>query len=117
MYSVDIEVGDKTKRLKYDFNAIADIEERAGAGIAKLFSEEMIGLHTIRLLLWAGLRHADPGITIQRAGDMIKTMLDGGQTLEGIVELMMDALNKSGIFGQPSENPTKPEKSGQSSKA
>ena len=112
MYSVDLEVSGKTKRIKYDFNSIADIEEKAGAGIAKLFAEDMIGFHTIRLLLWAGLRHEDPGITVQRAGQLIKDMQEEGQSLEDIVGLMMEALTKSGIFGQAGENPTKPEKSG-----
>ena len=56
MYSQEFELGGKTKKLRYDFNAIADVEESAGMGIAKIFSADMVGLHTIRLLIWAGLK-------------------------------------------------------------
>jgi hypothetical protein len=116
MYSQEFEVGGKTRRLKYDFNAIADVEEASGMGVAKLFSEDMIGLHTLRLLVWAGLKHEERGITIQRAGMIIKDMMAEGHDLEAIMMLIMGALTKSGIFPadvseQKDENPTKAEKS------
>ena len=123
MYSKEFVLGNKTRRLKYDFNAIADIEEKSGQGMAKLFSVDMMGLHTIRLLVWAGLKHEDPGITIQRAGMVIRDLMDEGRDLEFIMELIVDALSKSGVFpkdtfgdDKKTENPTLPEKSGQSPK-
>ena len=116
MYSQEFEVGGKSKRLKYDFNAIADIEELSGMGMAKMFSEEMIGFNTIRLLIWAGLKHEDRGITTQRAGMIIKDMMEESYTLESIMTLIMESLVKSGIFPkdpvEKEENPTLPEKSG-----
>lgn len=116
MYSKEFEVGGKTKRLKYDFNAIADVEELSGMGMSKLFSEDMVGFHTIRLLIWAGLKHEERGITTQRAGMIIKDMITDGYELESIMELIMDALMKSGVIPKEvvenNENPTIPEKSG-----
>lgn len=117
MYSKEFEVNGKTKRLKYDFNAIADVEELSGVGMAKLFSDEMVGFNTIRLLIWAGLKHEERGITTQRAGMIIKDMMESGYELDTIMELIMEALTKSGIFPkdtveQSDENPTKPERSG-----
>ena len=120
MYSKEFVLDNKTRRLKYDFNAIADIEEKSGMGMAKIFSAEMMGLHIIRLLIWAGLKHEEPGITIQRAGMVIRDMMEEGYSLESIMELVVDALSNSGVFpkdtfvdDKPSENPTLPEKSGQ----
>ena len=116
MYSKEFEVNGKTKRLKYDFNAIADVEEKSGMGMAKLFSEDMVGFNTIRLLVWAGLRHEERGITTDRAGMIIKDMMESGYTLETIMELIMEALMKSGVIPkdvvEKDENPTIPEKSG-----
>ena len=116
MYSKEFEVNGKTKRLKYDFNAIADVEEKSGMGMAKLFSEDMVGFNTIRLLVWAGLRHEERGITTDRAGMIIKDMMESGYTLETIMELIMEALTKSGVIPKDAvekdENPTIPEKSG-----
>ena len=116
MYSSEFEVNGKTKRLKYDFNAIADVEEKSGMGMAKLFSEDMVGFNTIRLLVWAGLRHEERGITTDRAGMIIKDMMESGYTLETIMELIMEALTKSGVIPKDAvekdENPTIPEKSG-----
>lgn len=124
MYSKEFVVGNKTRRLKYDFNAIADIEESSGMGMAKIFSAEMMGLHTIRLLVWAGLKHEDPGITIQRAGMIIRDMMAEDYALDDIMVLITDALSNSGVFpkdtfdgdDKQNENPTMPEKSGQSLK-
>ena len=116
MYSKEFEVNGKTKRLKYDFNAIADVEEKSGMGMAKLFSEDMVGFNTIRLLVWAGLRHEERGITTERAGMIIRDMQEEGYTLDVIMELIMDALMKSGVIPKDAvekdENPTMPEKSG-----
>ena len=120
MYSKEFEVNGKTHRLKYDFNAIADIEEKSGQGMSKIFSTDMMGLHTIRLLVWAGLKHEDPGITTQRAGMIIRDLMNEGSDLEVVMELIADALSKSGVFPKDTfsetENPTQPEKSGQSPK-
>ena len=120
MYSQEFEVGGKLRRLKYDFNAIADVEEVSGMGLMKIFSEEMIGFNTIRLLMWAGLKHEDRGITTQRAGMIIKDMIGEGHDFDSIMNLIISALNKSGLFPvdigeEKEENPTLPEKSGKQS--
>ncbi len=99
MRYVEITVGDKVKKLRYDFNAIADLEQQVGSGIVKLFSEEMIGFHTIRLLFWAGLRWEDQGLTMQRAGMIIKQLLEEGHTFEDLSALVTEALKLSGLFG------------------
>lgn len=121
MYSKEFEAGGKSYKLKYDFNAVADIEEKAGYGIGKLISEDMIGFHFIRLFMWGGLRHQDHGITPQRAGMIVKQMLEEGYELEDVSGLVNDGLVAGGIVKvekeDDSENPTKPEKSGSATKS
>ena len=65
---VNVELDDKPRRLRYQYNDIADVEEKAGLGIAAIFNEDRIGFHSIRLLIWGGLKWADHGLTIHRAG-------------------------------------------------
>jgi len=119
MRSVDLEVGGETKRLRYDFNALADIEEKAGVGAAVLFSEQRMGFNAIRLLVWGGLRHQDPGLTTQRAGMVVKDFIDEGGTFEGLVGKIMEAIDLSGLLPKETkeENPTEPEKSGLQTKS
>lgn len=101
---VEFTVKGKTKRLRYDFNAIADVEEKAGAGVMKLFSDDMMGFHTLRLLLWGGLRHEDRGLTIQRAGMIISDLMDEGHALEDIGVFITEALYASGIISRESSD-------------
>jgi len=116
---MEFEIGGKAKRLRYSLNALADIEEKAGLGISVLFSEQRMGFHVIRLLLWGGLKHADPGLTVSRAGQMIEQLKVEGNTLEEVVGWIMKAIEESGIMpkGKAEENFPQPEKSGSQTKS
>ena len=129
MFYKEFEVNGKMKRLKYDFNAIADIEELSGMGIPKMFSAGMLGLNTLRLLMWGGLKHEDHGITTQRAGMIVGDMMEEGHDFDSVFMLALEAMTKCGVFPEGTfdgvvamiedgkvENPTMPEKSGQSPK-
>ena len=99
MRATNIEIGGKNKRLRYDFNAVADIEEKSGKGLGSLFNEQNIGLYSMRLLLWGGLKWEDPGLTIQRTGQMIQQFIEDGNDLEDLTPYIEEAINKSGLFG------------------
>jgi len=99
MRYVEFEVDGKVKKLRFDFNAIADLEQQVGSGVVSLFSEEKIGFHTIRLLFWAGLRWEDQGLTMQRAGMIIKQLLEEGHSFEDLSGMVSKALQLSGLFG------------------
>lgn len=99
MRTTDIEIGGKNKRLRYDFNAIADIEEKSGKGIGQLFDEQSIGLYSIRVLLWGGLKWEDQGLTIQRTGKLVQQFIEDGNSLEDLIPYVEEAINKSGLFG------------------
>lgn len=102
---VEVTFGDKTKLLRYDFNSIADLEEKFGKGIAVIVSEEQVGFRALRLFYWAGLKWKDPGITVQRVGQMLqKKMTDEGETVDALFVPVMKALEKSGLLKtKPSE--------------
>ena len=94
-----IEVNGEQKFLRYDFNAVADLEEKFDTGIQQLMTEKRVGFSVIRGLLWAGLKWKDKGLTLERAGKIAQTMMQEGKTFEDIMTPIMSAIKKSGVFG------------------
>jgi hypothetical protein len=98
-----------SKTLRYNFNAIADVEERAKTGIGTLLSEERIGFNSMRYLVWAGLKWEDRGLTIERTGLMLQQYFKDGGTFELLSLIVMNALKASGVL-QMQEEETEEEK-------
>lgn len=90
---------DRLREVKYDFNAIADIEEVSGKGIGFLLREENMGINTIRLLIWAGLKHEDKKLTRSEVGDLLTDYLKAGGTWDELGKVISDAFEQSGIMG------------------
>ena len=99
MNGVEIELGGKSRRLRYDFNAIADIEQKAGLGIGALFDENRAGLNSLRLLIWGGLKWQERGLTVERTGQLVGDYLKDGGSLEELMGKVTDALRQSGVIG------------------
>lgn len=95
---------DKPRRLRYDFNAIADLETTLGHPIATLLTTQM-GLSSIRGLLWCGLKAEDRRLTPQRTGELIQQYLTNGGTLEALLAKVREALDQSGVFGLGGDHP------------
>lgn len=68
--TVAIEVGGKDRTLKFDLNALAEVEDRLKLGgindVIPLL--ERISIRAVRCLLWAGLAHEDPTLTEKDVG-------------------------------------------------
>jgi hypothetical protein len=100
---VRITIGKHERRIYFNHAAIADLEKEAGAGISQLFRQEQ-SFHAARLLLWAGLKHEDRGLTLQRADMLIDAYLkptdEGGNggTIETLTEKLMEGIAVSGLF-------------------
>ncbi len=72
-------VKDKEYWLKYDFNAVADMEEKMGGrSITTIFSEDNAGFSAMRLLIWGGIKHAINGLTVQRVGMLLQEYIEEG---------------------------------------
>ena len=75
---------DRTRTLKFTFNAFAEFEGLTGKSIQGVFSDaENIGFSMMRNLLWAGLMHEDPSLTVKKAGELMETA-DGKNLSEKI---------------------------------
>lgn len=86
--SVPIEL-DRTRHLKFDLNALCSFEETTGKPIPSIDFNALSVTH-VRALLWAGLIHEDPELSLTQVGAMIS--LDG---LDVISRTIVEALSTS----------------------
>lgn len=94
---------DKPRRFRYDYNAIADVEERAGLGIGAMFTAERVGFHTIRLLVWGGLKWENRGLTLDAVGNMIGKYIEAGGNLADLVMEIKDCMVQAKIIQEVDE--------------
>jgi len=100
---------DRVRTLKYDLNALAEFEEAAGRSMFDMFralqeKRETFGVRTARLLLWAGLLHEDPSLTVRQAGDLVKWL---GDSLEEQLEQLMEKINEAMLCLQAKDDEKK----------
>lgn len=95
---VEFEVNGEMKQMRFDYNAVADLEEYFNAGIMEIMNEKRVGFSMLRAFFWAGLRWRDRGLTIQRAGNLVEQMIKDGKTLPDLMKIVTEALDRSGLF-------------------
>lgn len=79
---ITVKLGGKERALAYDLNAFSAIEDEGGIG-------DGMSAKSIRLMLWAGLLHEDPELTIREVGAMVAP-----RDLETIAEAVGAAFNR-----------------------
>lgn len=94
-----ITIKGKEYKVKFTFNALADMEAKAGKGIAEILKEDAIGFTTIRLLLWSCLKKELGNITLEEAGELAQDLVDDGKTFGDLAEIFIKALMESGLLG------------------
>ena len=78
-------------------------------GIAQLMQTKAI-FATTRALLWAGLKHEDRGLTVDRMGDMIGTYIKQGGDLTLALSAAFKAAVEQGAMGSPDQEDAVEEK-------
>jgi len=93
--------------LHYTINALCELEEMTGRGLDQLLKTSF---SSIRGLLWCGIRHQMPELTIVEAGNMLEKHLEKGGTLEQIANAVCAALEDAGFFhpGEAGKHPPSP---------
>lgn len=84
--------------LRYTVNAVCCLEEKMGAGLESLMRTQ---LSCLRGLLWCGLMENHPGVTLERAGEMLQAHLEQGGSLRAVADILAAALEDAGFFRQP----------------
>lgn len=93
---------DKPRRLRFDLNALCELEDAFKKPIQEILEDGVIGIKQIRTFIWAGLLHEDPELAIQDVGRMID--LDN---ILYVQEKVTEALNSA--FGEQEKNKKGPE--------
>lgn len=106
MRGVKVEIAGRECELRYDLNALADLEEVLGRGLSVLFQEEAVGIATIRGLLWAGLKWSRrrQGFTRADAGSLLEQHMRQGGAVADVLPAIVEALRASGLVGQLEED-------------
>lgn len=65
---VTIELDGKERSLKFDLNALCLFEEQAKTSLRSALAD--LSMTSVRTLVWAGLLHEDPLLTVQDVGKM-----------------------------------------------
>jgi hypothetical protein len=107
--AVEFNLFDRPRHLKFDINAIADIERETKTGILNLLQHERMGFDSLRILIWGGLKHEDRSLTIEKVGELIQNYIVANQSnlFEAILlfsEKIIEALRESGLIGAPEGN-------------
>jgi hypothetical protein len=61
---------DRERTLKFDYNSLCDVETATGRNVAARLTS--IDFTLLRGLLWAGLKHEDPDLTLEGVGELIR---------------------------------------------
>ncbi|MCW2279109.1 hypothetical protein [Heliophilum fasciatum] len=61
---------DKPRTLRYDLNALAEMEAKLGVSLQEL-DQLTMGVKQLRTFLWAGLIHEDPTLTEHEVGGWV----------------------------------------------
>lgn len=88
---------DKERNLLLDFNAIADAGEVSGKAVMEFITGESVSFPGMRALVWAGLKHEDPKLTLKAVGELIQAKLEEGEGIPDIGAKIWAALIASGI--------------------
>lgn len=89
------EVGGRELRLRYTFNSICAMEERAQAGLDVIMKR---AYSAVRLLFWGALIELQPGITMAEAGDIIGAHIKAGGSIDEVALICAEALEKAGFM-------------------
>jgi len=100
---------DRERHLRFDFNALADLEQALGVSLANLPKDPgALGLRHVRAFVWAGLRHEDPTLTVAGAGDLLQALVEGGGDLAAMATKLTEALALAGYARQAGVAPAEP---------
>lgn len=85
------------KLLRFDMNALADLEDHFDKGLSALMDKNRMGLSTVRGLYWAGLKWKMPNLTLEKVGTMLtKKMEDEDLTIKDLMEPIKKGIAAAG---------------------
>lgn len=93
---------DQPRQLRYTWNALARLEQALAKPLRQIISEFRYGdVSMLRTLVWAGLLHAQPDLTLNDVGPMLDAYVEAnGGDLFALYQAWDEALSTSGMLGK-----------------
>ena len=85
---------DRPRSLRFDLNALVAVEDATGKALQDALTDR--SMKSLRVILWAGLRHEDADLTLDDVGSFVDA---------SALDVALEALRAS-LPGGGSENPT-----------
>lgn len=95
MESILIEL-DRPRHLRYDANAIADLEGILGMPLSRILRMDTNTIYVLRAWMWAGLRHEDQNLSLIKVGELIDGWREKGEEIPVLNEKIAQAVTLSG---------------------
>lgn len=95
---VDKGIESTPRRLRFDFNALADFEQINGMGLGQLLSMKAV-FGTARAMLWAGCKWDDGTLTLEKTGDLLGEYLRAGGSVDIVLSKCFEAAIEQGAIG------------------
>ncbi len=134
--TVEIQL-DRPRQLLFNHNALADLDmvflrdfgksvfqifvsfEKAAAalegvgeddvsGMMDHLPPEMISFAGMRVFLWAGLKHEDKTLSVNRTGELMDAAAENGTDMTALLTVILSAVMKSSAFSGKKEDPAQP---------
>lgn len=99
-YEEDNQGNPRTRRYRFDLNALADFEQEVGMGFGQLMQMKA-AFAMVRALIFSGLKHEDRTLTIEYVGDLIFEAMQDGATLDDLLTDAFKAATEQGALGKP----------------
>ncbi len=99
---VKITLGDQERTLRYPLNALVAFEEETGYSAFDPRVYQAPTATILRALLWSGVLHEDPDLSIEEFGDMLE-MADLAHWTERLAE-WRDLIEEAIVESQPEDS-------------
>lgn len=94
---------DKPRTLRFDLEALESLETASGGKpLGTLVGElNSLSISTLKLALWAGLKHEDKTLNPTLVRKMLQAYIDAKKPLKTLTEAVSEAILGSGLFAEP----------------
>jgi hypothetical protein len=101
---------DRERRIRYGIRDLRDLERVTQKPVGDVMRDfTNIGAEALSTILWAGLKHEDGKLTIDRTLDLVDKYIEKGQEISDLRTAINQALLLSGYFGKRPKEQTEEE--------
>ena len=98
---------DKPRHLRYDILAVVDLDQLIPGGFKSIFKMK-VNMDSLKIIFWAGLKHEDKDLDLNRVETILTSVLDKGWTEEKLIEIFSRTIWDQGWLSKSQDKTDKP---------